>query len=164
MNIDAEVLGLPSRLVNYYDMVRLCFKPCHSLMVKEIALLLKERIKRKEREREQRYCTIITSAKGPPPTCNGSLLRERINKGNGERMKWISVKDRLPEDDKYVLVCNNKYSKEDHEIEILKIEMIDGKRVWSGSEDWPISYWDLDMYAYWLPIPEFPSDDVNKGD
>ena len=59
----------------------------------------------------------------------------------GERMRWISVKDRLPEDDQTVLVFLND------NCDLMFYE--DG--LWRGKEyiDW--------KPTHWMPLPEPPS-------
>jgi glucose-6-phosphate isomerase len=66
-------------------------------------------------------------------------------------MKWISVKDRLPENDIPVIVC----SKSGIVQEVLYC--LDIKKQWYANhiEDSEISF---DYFTYWMPLPESPKE------
>lgn len=64
--------------------------------------------------------------------------------------EWISVKDRLPEEDRKVLVwADNRFSI----AEIYDKDMLTGEPVWSytGIGCDPL---------YWMPLPEPPDEDT----
>ena len=56
--------------------------------------------------------------------------------------EWISVKDRLPEENGIYLTFNKKKQYEFHLFQV-------GKRMWQG-------VWEEDGVTHWMPLPEPP--------
>jgi len=64
--------------------------------------------------------------------------------------KWISVKDRLPEDQGEYLCCSNMKNKDgSHWIEICYFYISNEWIHYSGDEAIP---------THWMPLPELPKD------
>lgn len=74
--------------------------------------------------------------------------------------KWISVKDRLPEDNLNVLV----YAIGDNENSVIAMTGYTHKMYGYNIEGWR-SPWQYFFYEYkithWMPLPEPPKDDCN---
>ena len=79
-----------------------------------------------------------------------------------KEMEWISVKDKLPIDYEYVLVCNLKEGNEPSPISIAR----QYKGIWEmlnhSDQSNAIACGDLTWYMneseimYWIPIPKIP--------
>ena len=71
-------------------------------------------------------------------------------------MEWISVKDKHPEDGRYVLVCGSNGTVQNATY-FLEERMIAGKYFWfcshEDSESEPLDYCAI---THWMPLPEPP--------
>lgn len=63
-------------------------------------------------------------------------------------MNWISVRERVPDDDVYVLVFS------DNEMYIVRYRS--EFREWDGSYEQ--SEFSLKDYDYWMPLPKVPNE------
>jgi hypothetical protein len=90
---------------------------------------------------------------------------------DGERMKWISVKDRLPELDVYVLGFNKNWPNEyENEKETIRTcYMINDSM--PGVDEHKDPWWHVEAIAYystlsspthWMPLPEPPEEEENR--
>ena len=90
---------------------------------------------------------IITGVKGEQYPCKPDIFEQTYEPEdlNG----WISVKDRLPEDDKDVLVYDSRSK------EIIMASYNSDYDEWSTPYDY---YYDLDndKITHWQPLPELP--------
>jgi hypothetical protein len=69
-------------------------------------------------------------------------------------MKWISVKDRLPEENDYFL-CYRTNIYRGKEISLYEVlEFIEKFKVWRGN-----GYPNTEDVTHWMPLPEPPKDD-----
>lgn len=75
---------------------------------------------------------------------NGVTFATDTNDGG----KWISVEDRLPEDDARVLVCDTR---EDY----VSIWEYFGDGLWFGDE----VIWATEDITHWMPLPEPPKEE-----
>ena len=77
-------------------------------------------------------------------TDNETLAKDIYNwVGNGVTVQeWISVKDRLPEENGIYLTFNKKRQYEFHMFQT-------GKRMWQG-------IWEEDGVTHWMPLPQPP--------
>ncbi len=68
--------------------------------------------------------------------------------------EWISVKDRLPKNEEYVLV----YDKSDGDINIMEFNITDDKRrrIQKWYFDDPYGCPQHENLTYWMPLPEPP--------
>ena len=82
--------------------------------------------------------------------------------------EWISVKDRLPDENgKYLCCCDSEYRKDKH-ISICffaknlskvdKYDFIDGNRAGWYSYDSEWGYYEIPGVAHWMPLPELPKE------
>lgn len=63
-------------------------------------------------------------------------------------MKWISVKDQLPEKEVYVLVITKEKA-----YAIAFLSQFNGKKEWSIFD----THWiDFEDVTHWMPLPEKP--------
>ena len=85
---------------------------------------------------------IITGVNGEQYPCKPDIFEQTYEPAdlNG----WISVKDRLPEDDKEVLA----YDSEHKEIVIALYD--------SEDEEWDYGDWYEGAITHWQPLPELP--------
>ncbi len=67
--------------------------------------------------------------------------------------KWISVKERLPEEDEYVLVFLG--DREMQYVLDMSINQIDGQKRWSFPDKW-VYITDSDV-THWMPLPPPPN-------
>lgn len=80
-------------------------------------------------------------------------------------MKWINVKDSLPEIDKYVLVYYTipNSSKLGEIRKYLEIARVDSITLY-GNNKKSVSWQDKEYNGcdplYWMPLPEYPIEDV----
>ncbi len=91
------------------------------------------------------------------PVHNGKTITEWAAIGM-KAPQWVSVKDRLPDDGKFVLVCNDegKMMVAKYESEVIHWEYK------YTNYDWDV--WDDDEQGpvcYWMPLPE-PPEEVQK--
>ena len=96
---------------------------------------------------------IITGVNGEQYPCKPDIFEqtyEPVNNANTLKLtcsnNWISVKDRLPEDDNFVLVYNSK----DKEIIIANYR---GNNAW---DSYIYGWLPDDTITYWQPLPELP--------
>ncbi len=68
-------------------------------------------------------------------------------------MKWISVKDRLPKDEQYVIAYEKDDLMEELSFSIVSLEVYGGERKWleNNGINFPI-----DRYSFWMPLPKKP--------
>lgn len=67
-----------------------------------------------------------------------------------ESVKWIKCSDRLPDDE--VLLWNGKF------VDLGSLSNFGGKLEWITDSD---SWYDLDYFTHWMPLPEGPKDEVD---
>lgn len=96
---------------------------------------------------------IITGVNGEQYPCKPNIFEqtyESINDTNVLKLtcsnNWISVKDRLPEDDKDVLVYNSRSK------EIIMASYNSNYEEWDNLYD----YLPVDAITHWQPLPELP--------
>ena len=98
---------------------------------------------------------IITGVNGEPYPCKPDIFEqtyepadlkgsELINLGG-----WISVKDRLPEDDRDVLVYDSRNK------EIIIASYNSDYKEWDNFYNY-YDYLPVDVITYWQPLPELP--------
>ena len=63
-----------------------------------------------------------------------------------EQGKWISIKDRLPEDGEAVLTCKNG---------LVEVQVYEKKRNGWINGDW---FWSMATVTHWMPLPEPPKE------
>lgn len=85
---------------------------------------------------------IITGVKGEQYPCKPDIFEQTYEPE--DLSGWISVKDRLPEDDKEVLA----YDSEHKEIVIALYD--------SEYEEWDYGDWYEGAITHWQPLPELP--------
>lgn len=72
-------------------------------------------------------------------------------------MEWISVKDRLPRDNTFALVCVSGKPKKnislENAYELAEFDMDEGWIL----EMWP--EWEGPKVTHWMPLPEPPKED-----
>lgn len=114
--------------------------------------------------------------KGLPDDMRDRLTREVIDilgvKGS-ENRNWIRCRDRLPDKDGEYLVTCKYHNGNRHVVELMF------SVVGNDKDDIPKGWYDFDGYTYgidevdgpdfarithWMPIPEPPTDDTQKGD
>lgn len=82
-------------------------------------------------------------------------LEQRLVEVNKTSPRWISVKDRLPENSLRALVrVIHRYNHTDGYAEIAMSYFVNGR--W---EDIPPKYYDV---THWMPLPELPEDDYTN--
>ena len=88
-------------------------------------------------------------------------LTEKVSQFEAAHPKWISVKDRLPEDNLNVLV----YAIGDNENSVIAMTGYTHKMYGYNIEGWR-SPWQYFFYEYkithWMPLPEPPKEDCNE--
>lgn len=95
---------------------------------------------------------IITGVNGEPYPCKPDIFEQTYEPADLKGSKlinlggWISVKDKLPEDDKDVLVYNSK----DKEIIIANYK---GDNAW---DSYAYGWLPDDTVTHWQPLPELP--------
>lgn len=96
---------------------------------------------------------IITGVNGERYPCKPDIFEqtyEPVNNANTLKLtcsnNWISVKDRLPEDDKDVLVYDSRSK------EIIMASYNSDYDEWDNLYD----YLSVDTITYWQPLPELP--------
>lgn len=95
---------------------------------------------------------IITGVKGEQYPCKPDIFEqtyepEDLKGSKSTRLNgWISVKDRLPEDDNFVFVYNSK----DKEIIIANYK---GDNAW---DSYAYGWLPDDAVTHWQPLPELP--------
>lgn len=96
---------------------------------------------------------IITGVNGEWYPCKPDIFEqtyEPVNNANTLKLtcsnNWISVKDRLPEDDKDVLVYDSRSK------EIIMASYNSDYDEWDNLYD----YLSVDTITYWQPLPELP--------
>ena len=96
--------------------------------------------------------------------CVDALLKDAlayIKQLEAAQPKWISVEDRLPEDNLNVLV----YAIGDNENSVIAMTGYTHKMYGYNIEGWR-SPWQYFFYEYkithWMPLPEAPKEDVKK--
>lgn len=99
---------------------------------------------------------IITGVKGEQYPCKPDIFEqtyEPVNNANTLKLtcsnNWISVKDRLPEDDKDVLVYNSRSK------EIIMASYNSDYDEWDNLYNY-YDYLPVDEITYWQPLPELP--------
>lgn len=70
-------------------------------------------------------------------------------------MKWISVKEQLPPENKEIIVCGN-HSCKVWSTEIYISRSYEQKPIEPQVLDWT-TYRDIEIY-YWMPLPEPPNE------
>lgn len=124
----------------------------------EAIFILNEEIK----ARTDSYTTHLASGGKPDPAEEVHLdalkmalaaLREQ------EQSKWISVKERLPELEKEVLICDlNDERDEGLYMDVWSLEDDeDGGVVWADKNG---AWYSLDDVTHWMPLPEPPKEDA----
>ena len=73
------------------------------------------------------------------------MRESKLAKDKNVPTKWISVTERLPEEDGIYLTCNKKKAYEFHFFQT-------GKRMWQ-------TIWEKDGVTHWMPMPEPPKGD-----
>ena len=69
-------------------------------------------------------------------------------------MKWISVKDRLPEEFESVLVCNlNGITQDERDIEIA---ILHEDKIFYYVAPWNYDLFSIAKATHWMPLPEPP--------
>ena len=75
--------------------------------------------------------------------------------------QWISVKDRLPEDERFVLVCND-------DGKIMVAQYIEETAQWQYRYmAYDVDVWDdkeQGPVCYWTHLPELPKEDDDETD
>jgi hypothetical protein len=97
---------------------------------------------------------------GPPPNDDAiltiapelSFLLEAAGDDGENGMEWISVSERLPEEDHYVLVCHQGCGVHIAKLTPEEDDMIQCWRI-DGGNDVTIS-----AFSHWMPLPEPPTD------
>lgn len=88
-------------------------------------------------------------------------LTEKVSQLEAAQPKWISVEDRLPEDNLNVLV----YAIGDNENSVIAMTGYTHKMYGYNIEGWR-SPWQYFFYEYkithWMPLPEPPKEDCNE--
>lgn len=99
---------------------------------------------------------IITGINGEQYPCKPDIFEqtyEPVNNANTLKLtcsnNWISVKDRLPEDDKDVLVYNSRSK------EIIMASYNNNYDDWDNLYNY-YDYLPVDAITYWQPLPELP--------
>ena len=99
---------------------------------------------------------IITGVNGEQYPCKPDIFKqtyEPVNNANTLKLtcsnNWISVKDRLPEDDKDVLVYNSRSK------EIIIASYNSNYDEWDNLYNY-YDYLPVDVITYWQPLPELP--------
>lgn len=99
---------------------------------------------------------IITGVNGEQYPCKPDIFEqtyEPVNNANTLKLtcsnNWISVKDRLPEDDKDVLVYNSRSK------EIIMASYNSNYDEWDNLYNY-YDYLPVDEITYWQPLPELP--------
>lgn len=85
--------------------------------------------------------------------CLGCAARERLEELTAS--PWISVNDRLPEDEQEVLVLANGRPREH-----LELDSAHELATFYAGEGWFFEAypdWDDPQVTYWMPLPEFPT-------
>ena len=100
---------------------------------------------------------IITGVNGEQYPCKSDIFEQTYEPADLKRSKstclndWISVKDRLPEDDKDVLVYNSRSK------EIIMASYNSNYEEWDNLYD----YLPVNEITYWQPLPELPEVETN---
>lgn len=81
---------------------------------------------------------------------------ERILKNQPTIGEWISVKDRLPEEGKFVLVTGNLYPNK-HVGGTMAVSRRIDVTYWSG-------FGRTGNITHWMPLPEPPKEEDNEND
>ena len=68
-------------------------------------------------------------------------------------MKWISVKDRLPLNEEWVLCCDNAHQNTNYKFFVARLSS--DRKYWEGPSDFDI-YKPLENVTHWMPLPEPP--------
>lgn len=86
-----------------------------------------------------------------------AALREQETVTNRNGLEWISVKERLPELEKEVLICDlNDERDERPYMDVWSLEDDeDGGIVWAGKDG---AWYSLDDATHWMPLPEPPKE------
>lgn len=99
---------------------------------------------------------IITGVRGEQYTCKPDIFEqtyepvEELNWSISTSLNdWINVKDRLPEDDNFVLVCNS----EDKEIIIANYR---GNNAW---DSYAYGWLPDNVVTHWQPLPKLPEEE-----
>ncbi len=90
---------------------------------------------------------IITGVKGEQYPCKPDIFKQTYD--SADLNGWISVKDRLPEDDKDVLVYNSRSK------EIIMASYNSNYEEWDNLYNY-YDYLPVDAITYWQPLPELP--------
>ena len=77
-----------------------------------------------------------------------NAMEDMQTQRNTQPIKWISVKDRLPDEDGWYLVCKHN-----------RVRVAEWcKDCWYNESDLPI---DDCAITYWQPLPEPPQDEIS---
>ena len=87
------------------------------------------------------------------------------NEGGNKVMEWISVKDRLPDDEREVLVIAHGW--DGRLVYVGSHKRVESQKSWltgitSESSEWSLwgwSYLKEPMVTHWMPLPEPPKED-----
>ena len=87
-----------------------------------------------------------------------------------EQMEWISVKDRLPDDEQEVLVIAHGW--DGRLVYVGSHKRVESQKSWltgitNKSSEWSLwgwSYLKEPMVTYWMPLPEPPETLIKEGD
>src|SRR5215472_10019649 len=90
-------------------------------------------------------------------TAEVATLREQL--ATARRGAWISVEDRLPEEDEYVLALNTFNGLEQSFCEVVRHESGDEEWVWFGMES---GRWSRRAFGYGMPLPDPPQSRISK--
>ena len=109
-------------------------------------------------------CSYGIDAEKAESDCVDALLKDAlayIQQLEAVQPKWISVEDRLPEDNLNVLV----YAIGDNENSVIAMTSYTHKMYGYNIEGWR-SPWQYFFYEYkithWMPLPEPPKEDCNE--
>lgn len=81
-------------------------------------------------------------------------LKKEIERLKGER-EWISVKDRLPENDDDYLIIHRKFNRP--ETDIIEVFSYENNEWWDDGYEFKTNP-DYRTVIYWMPLPEKPKE------